>query len=271
MDHDAHLFSPVTAALAHPDDPSERQSRTASPSLLIVSLPKSGTVFLNHTFHAGLGLENRPLCNGYFPADVLALDRVRSFVADGGCVAASHLPASPVNLQLLDALVPRWVVHLRDPRASLLSWVHHIRGLHAAGHDEMLLLITPAPPRSVLDGDLDACIEWHIDGYFRAAVGWLTAWTAAADARPDRVLLTEFAELVHEEEPLCRRIAAFTGFDLGAYRHSAPPRSAATHFRNGELDEWARVFTRAQIARTTALIPPALARRFGWRMEQAAD
>jgi hypothetical protein len=255
-------------SLAAGDGAPESPPAPPPPSLLIVSLPKSGTVFLNATFHSSLGLANRPLCNGYFPADVLALDRVRGFVADGGAIAASHLPASPVNLQILDALVPRWVVHLRDPRASLLSWVHHIRGLHAAGHDEMLLLVTPAPPVSVLEGPLPACIAWHIDGYFRAAVAWVRAWTAATDARADRVLLTEFAALAHAEEPLCRRIAAFVEHDPARYQHRTPPRTAAAHFRNGALDEWARAFTPAQIAASTALIPPDLARRFGWRMDQ---
>ena len=237
----------------------------ATPSLLIVSLPKSGTVYLNSLFRKGLNLENTQLCNGYFPADVVALERLRRFVERGGLIAATHLPASAVNLQLLDALLPRWVVHVRDPRSSLLSWVHHVRRLWTEGHGEPLRQVTPSPPEPVLGSALGTCIDWHIEHYYRAAVAWTEAWVAAADARGGkRVLLTEFAALRQDEAALCRRIAAFAGFDPALYQHQPPEKTMAAHFRRGELAEWAQVFTPAQIAHTSAMIPPALSKRFGW-------
>jgi DNA-binding transcriptional LysR family regulator len=44
----------------------------------------------------------------------------------GGYVAQSHLAPSLENLQILQHYRLKTVLHLRDPRQALLSWVHHI-------------------------------------------------------------------------------------------------------------------------------------------------
>ena len=86
---------------------------------------------------------------------------------------------------------------------------------------------------------LGACIDWHIEHYDRSTVAWTEAWVAAADARGGkRVLLTEFAALRQIEAALCRRIAAFAGFDPALYRHRLPEKTAAAYsvaasWRNG--------------------------------------
>jgi len=142
------------------------------PSLLIVSLPKSGTVYLNAALGRNLGLEHMMVCSGYFPSDHLSFDRLDTFVSRGGYIAASHIDPNPANLQLLQALLPRWVVHFRDPRASLLSWVHHVRRLYQEGRVVDLLRFAPVPPEPVLTGDIEQCIDWHIGTFFKQAIDW---------------------------------------------------------------------------------------------------
>lgn len=234
------------------------------PGLLIISAPKSGTVYLNTVLQRTLVLENTSLCNGYFPHDHLSLERLHDFAARDGRIASSHLDPSPGNLNLLRALLPRWIVHLRDPRACLLSWVHHVRRLHHEGRHLLLLRVTPTPPPAVLEASLLDCIEWHIGRFYEPLVAWTEAWVNVARAEPDRILLTEYAALHADEGALCQQMAAFVGYAPERYRHQTAARTMETHYRVGELAEWRRVFTPDQIRRTTAILPPALCRRFGW-------
>jgi hypothetical protein len=234
------------------------------PSLLVISAPKSGTVYLNTVFQRSLGLRNVGLCNGYYPRDYVSIDRLHRFATDGNQVASSHLDPNPTNLHMLTTLLPRWVVHVRDPRACLLSWVHHVRRLQKEGRHMDLLRVTPTPPASVLNGTLTDCIDWHIDRFYRPLIAWIEAWVEVASASPNRVMLTEYAALHDDEEALCREIAAFVGYPPSSYRHRAAARTMATHFRSGELHEWQHVFTRDQIRRTTAMLRPELCQRFDW-------
>lgn len=234
------------------------------PSVLVVSAPKSGTVYLNRTLERSLGLKNMRLCHGYFPHDHVSVEQLHDFVTKGGYIAATHIDPSPANWHLLDALLPRWIVHVRDPRASLLSWVHHVRRLHREGRQLDLMRVCPTPPVSVLAGNLGHCIDWHIDRFYRSLVAWIGSWVDVAAAWPHRVLLTEFAALHDNEQALCQDMAAFVGHAPSRYRHRATPRTMATHFRVGALDEWQHVFTPEQCRRTTAMLPLELCQRFGW-------
>lgn len=236
------------------------------PNLLIVSLPKSGTVYINTLLLRSLGLEQACFCNGYFPRDMLSLDRLQHYATRGGTIASTHLDPSATNLQLLASFIPRWIVHIRDPRAALLSWVHHVRRYHQEGEAFSLLRITPKPPEAILAGELGGCIDWHIDHLYGAMVDWIEAWLDAARGAPDHILVTEYASLLFDEEALCRKMAGFAGCDLSAYAHRPPAKTMDVHFRNGELNEWQRGFTRDQIERTSAMIRPALAASFGWEL-----
>ena len=250
-----------------------RKLRTAPAkrsSLFIVSVPKSGTVYLNRALGRSLGLRNARLCHGYFPQDHICVERLHEFVTIGGCIAASHIDPSPANLHLLDALMPRWVVHVRDPRASLLSWAHHTQRLHQEGRQLDLMRVCPTPPVSILAGNLRDCIDWHIDRFYRPLVAWIGAWVEVADAWPHRVLLTEYAALHDDEQALCREIADFIGHASSRYRHRTAARTMANHFRAGALDEWQHVFTTEQIRHTTSMLPPELCQLFDWPCDMCA-
>lgn len=239
------------------------------PSILVVSVPKSGTVYLNSTLGDSLGLRNVQLCNGYFPQDHVSVDRLHRFVSRGGYIASTHLDPSPANLHLLETLLPHWIVHVRDPRASLLSWVHHVRRLHREHEQLALMRVCPTPSDSVLTASLLDCIDWHIDRYDRPLVAWISAWVQVADAWPHRVLLTEFTALHDDDRALCQEMAAFVGYAPTRYRHRPAARTMANHFRVGALNEWQQVFTRDQVRRTTAMLAPEQCQRFDWPFEGA--
>lgn len=234
-----------------------------NPSIFLVSIPKSGTVYLNAALRVGLGLPNVMISNGYFPEDQLNLAALPGFMA-GGQIAPAHIDPSPTNLQFLDAFVAKWIVHVRDPRSVVLSWIHHVARYHGSGQGDLLYRVTPVPPQSYHALPMSARVDWTIRYFLPCVVIWMTDWMRIADASPARILVTEYQELLEDETALIDRILDFIGIDRGRYRHVPPDKTMAAHFRTGTTDEWRQVFTPSQTEACGRLIPPALKARFGW-------
>src|ERR1700683_4017772 len=72
--------------------------RVDLPSILVVSIPKSGTVFTNQMLSRGLSLESTSVSFGYFPHYLVDIPKLLPFI-EGGKVASAHFDPSPVNLQ----------------------------------------------------------------------------------------------------------------------------------------------------------------------------
>lgn len=234
------------------------------PSILMVTIPKSGSVYINHALSNGLGVENLILSNRYFPEDQLYLDAIDEF-ARGGRIVSAHINASAVNLQILNAFVPRWIVHFRDPRSVLLSWVHHQIGLAKdKSRSRLLLHVTPAPPAGFEGWALERSIDWHIDHFLPSVNQWMLEWLAVADRLPNNMLLTEFSSLKQDERAYFHRVLSFLGIDPSRFKHLPPERDAKVHFRTGQVDEWRHALTPDQLRRVNASLPSALIERFGW-------
>lgn len=163
---------------------------------------------MNAMLRDGLGLENFIVSNRYFPVDQLNLDAMPEF-AKGGYVASAHIDASPENLQILDEFVPRWMVHFRDPRSVLLSWVHHIERLAGEQRYVDMLRVCPVPPRELHDWSFERRIDWHLDNFLPRVISWMIDWLDAAKRLKDRVLITEFSALREREEKHAADIVEF--------------------------------------------------------------
>ncbi|MFZ5781001.1 MAG: sulfotransferase domain-containing protein [Pseudomonadota bacterium] len=256
---------PVSSAARNPDvvpaPPAEKPRQTFS--VLIVTIPKSGTVYMNTMFREGLGLDNCILSNRYFPEDQLRLEAMPEF-AKGGYFASAHIDASAQNLQLLDEFVPKWIVHFRDPRSVLLSWLHHVERLTKEGKHVELLRLCPAPPRELHGWTFERRIDWHIDHFLPHVVQWMTNWLDVCARWPGRILVTEFASLKEHEDEHSARILEFLEIDRSLYVHRSPEKAMDVHFRTGTYDEWRQVFTSQQVKRASEMIPDRLSKRFGW-------
>ncbi len=230
-------------------------------SIFLVTLPKSGTVFLYSLFEASLGRPHlRPMV-GYFPHSTLSPDTMRKF-ATGRIVASSHSDPSPENLRVFDDLGMRWVVHVRDPRAAILSWVHHverpdIREKHAERH---------GLSEEYFASSLTDKIEFHINHRFREMLWWLDAWKQVIDSPQyrDRILLTRYEDMHGNDEAFARKLLGWFGFNPDIPLKLPPKTLMKSHFRSGRIAEWREAFSPDQVARATAMIDPAIYQRFGW-------
>jgi hypothetical protein len=244
--------------------------RSPVPSLLLNTLPKSGSVFMMHTLSETLGCGRLHLGNMYSLIDQVSLEKMQAF-SKGGWVAQDHLAPSLENLQILQHFGCAMVLHVRDPRQAMVSWLHHLDRVYREQGEEPLLLVAPRPPSGYFTWDFTNKIDWQIDHYLPQVIDWLVRWLAVHDSGEIPILLTDYGELSGDAGRLCRRICRFYGIAVDGLHFVDIPKTIANHFRLADDEEWLRVLDPAQIERVNALLPVELACRFGWLHTAARD
>jgi hypothetical protein len=243
--------------------------QTCRDGILLNTMPKSGSVYMQRSLAKILNGRTLDVGNRYALIDQIGLRDARALIS-GGCVAQSHLAPSLENLQILQHYKLKVVLHLRDPRQALLSWVHHIDWVAGGSDaDEHLLYCTPRPPAAYFAFSLARKIDWQIENYLPQLVAWLTRWMAVVDLKTIPILITHQDALRTDERVLFDTILAFHQLHVDYALPNLPRTLADTHFRRADPTEWQRTFTREQAMRATALIPLSLRQRFGWGDPQA--
>ena len=238
--------------------------QTCRDGILLNTMPKSGSIYIQKSLAKILNCRTLDFGNRYALIDQIGIRDARVLVG-GGYVAQNHLAPSLENLQVLQHYKLKMVLHLRDPRQALLSWVHHIDWLSSRDDaEEMLLYCTPQPPLAYFKDTLAGKIDWQIENYLPQLTDWVTRWLAVADAGTIPILITHQDALRTDEKALFDSILAFHGLDADYALPHLPRTLEDTHFRRAEPKEWQSTFTVEQARRTTALIPRALRQRFGW-------
>lgn len=235
----------------------------ALPGVLVITLPKSGTVYTQAKLTRSFGLRLRQVCHGGFP--VAALDPVAlSVLARGGRLAMSHADASPANIAAIRASGLRPVLHLRDPRPAMLSMLHHMRTYQADDNlRHFLARIGLAFPPGFHTAPFSAQLDSMIAHYLPASITWITDWLAAEATLGPCLLTTRYETLAGQEGAYLRAICAHVGLpSTDAFAEVA--RDGAAHFRQGDDSEWRRVLAPAQVDAATACLPAALRARMDW-------
>jgi hypothetical protein len=238
--------------------------QTRRESILLNTMPKSGSVYVLKSLAKILELRTMYIGNQYGLIDQIDVRDALIFNA-GSFVSTNHLAPSPENLQILQHLNLKMVLHLRDPRQALLSWVHHLHYI-TGGSDrsEQLLYFTPRPPFGYFEFPLSRQIDWQIENYMPQLVAWATRWVEIADRGTIPILITQQNDLRLEEKAFFDAILAFYQIDLDYDLPNIAKTLDETHFRKADPMEWRQTFTPDQAIRATSLISDSLSTRFGW-------
>lgn len=245
--------------------PRRRSNRqTCGDGILLNTMPKSGSVYIQKSLTKILGCRSVEFGNRYALIDQIGIRDAKALLG-GGCVVQNHLAPSLENLQVLQHFGLKMILHLRDPRQALLSWVHHLDWV-SAGNDasEHLLYCAPRPPAAYFASPFAGKIDWQIEHYLPQLIDWVTRWVAIADSGVIPILITHQDQLRTDERGLFDSILAFHRLEFDYALPNLPRTLADTHFRRADPTEWRRTLTPEQAARATALIPSSLRRRFGW-------
>ena len=226
-------------------------------AFLLTSLPKSGTVYLQNWIQLMLrnhassmndpsAINNPSAINigaSTFPEDILDLSKILD-ILDKKSLGVGHFNCSAQNIQVIEELKIPVIVHTRDPRSSLLSWIHHSKRLIKEGQEVQLLRNTPKPPSALFSESLAIIIDWHLDNYLPIQCRWISEWKKYA-ARTPLIQIKTFRELKENPLQYFASICEFIGTNEAKIL-TAPNPKDGVHFRKGLIDEWKDVFSKSQ-------------------------
>jgi len=260
-EHKAYLETGVAAGLW--PDAGTRAAQEAAiergiPSILLATLPKSGSLYLWSTIAKSL---EAPMFRVALPRGPTEDELVPGLVdvfAKGGLCAQQHLSPSPENIEILKARgIKRMLLHIRDPRQATVSWwLYNLR-------------IGASRPRERSRAE----IEEHLwSAYFAPAAKWVTDWIEIVDRDPDISIMLSTQEQLSADAPgLVGSILDFFGVPSARYSLDIAAKTDATHFRKGSKDEWLGFFSEDFKRRSTDLVPNDIAERFGWNTVRASE
>lgn len=232
-------------------------------SILVISIPKSGTVYINRMLSLGLRMPSVSVGLDYFPNDLADYRKVEAF-ASGGYVASAHFSASEQNLRILGSNLDRWVVHIRDPRSVVLSLTHHLDG-QARLNPRLLLAMAPAPPASFATMSLEQKLSWTVANHLHNIVNWIRGWREVIASESGKIQLMTYEELHRDEVDYAQRLLDFFEIPHSAYRQPKLKRTIEyTHFRRGMLAEWRSAFGPSLIMESNHIIGKDLLDWFNW-------
>jgi len=242
-----------------------RKSR--SPSILIITLPKSGSMFIHNSLARRCGLHPIPTGDHGFPFSVLDELKLKKF-AIGCAIDQAHYMPSTKNLSLLKKHhINKIVVHFRDPRQALVSWVHYADKFHT-DHD-LFAYEDIDIPLDYFEKSFEEKIDIMIELYYPWFVAFVDRWLAYE--REDipkwgiEVRFTEFRKMKNDPDSFFNEICEFYEINQeGLRQNRINPQGAHSHDRKGELEEWRQVFTPDQIRKTSAVITSEMVEKFGW-------
>lgn len=239
-------------------------------AILLNTLPKSGSIYISRGLMNILGSGFMYIGNEYGLIDQICPRAAQRFAA-GGFLSQNHLSPSPENVQMLQHFGLKTVVHIRDPRQSMLSWLHHLdRVTGGDDNSAALLLFAPRTPPGYFKLSMEEKIDWQIDNYMGQQVSWIARWLEIADAGRIPILVTHYESLRIDERSLFDSILDFYGLRVSYTLPKLAKTLAATHYRRADPDEVGTTFTLAQLERATALIPGWMMDRFGWNRSGAS-
>ena len=229
-------------------------------SIVFNALPKSASTYCYEVLRRSCGLLESSITGGGFPYEAIMWERFFRF-AGGGCIVHDHIDANPANLFFLRRLPVVLIVHVRDPRQTILSWAHHLKRSSARTMEPHTIL---ALPLSWWDHSLPSQLDTLIDQHLPVFVRWIEAWVAASEGGQADVIFTQFEKMVADPDGFFSELAKRCGLKEDALTERPVLEEPMFQFRAGQVDEWRSVFSSQQIDRANAAVPDALLARFGW-------
>ncbi len=231
-------------------------------SLMLVTLPRSGSVYLWRTLAEGLGLPMVRTSLSNFPDDHLVPAQL-GYLTEHGGVSQEHLDAKPETVTRLKDVGLTPVVNVRDPRQAMISWLHYLDAEFQTHGRKMFFQDTPENWAAF---SFEEKADWCVDNHLPKLVSWIDGWLAAEEHLPG-LLFTTFEDMKADESGFFDRLLDHWGIEPAAFSHphlDEATRRETANFRSGQTDEWVAAFSDDQKARASAIIPAAMKSRFSW-------
>ena len=216
------------------------------------------------TLENSLGYTHKTFSAEYIPVDQINFYLLAGFYWDGGKLSKQHFDASDLNIRILKMFTKKMVLHLRDPRDVLLSWVHHMNFVKKQGLD--LFYFDPQPPAGYYNLSFSEQIDWNIENFLPNSIDWINKWLKVKeqeDLSEDglNILITTHDELVKDELGLYSKILSFYGIPSNQLKFEPAKKNDEVRFRQGTKGEWHTALTERQKKRVSEIIPDSLLKK----------
>ncbi len=237
------------------------------PPIFISTLPKSGSIYILSTIRSTLNLDLQNYTSGEFPYSYINYKNIKKW-ANPGYINLEHISADPINLRLINFYCDRMVIHTRDPRQAVLSWVHFLPKMYENEKESLFARMSLQVPKDYFEWEFPERLDWYLKHNFQPWVEWIQKWV---DAEEDpnfktKILFTSHQELAENPKELFLKISRFYDLPDHHFMNMQLPKKkeGQLHFRKGLVNEWLEVFTEEQKELTSNFISDDLKSRFGW-------
>ncbi|WP_419779733.1 hypothetical protein [Maridesulfovibrio sp.] len=234
---------------------------------LFISMPHSGSTYISKKVAESINSSWLPVHAGYeLRESLLDWTKLNKSIRENG-VSICHIPSSRINNIVLRQHVSRCIVHIRDPRQSILSWIHKIEIKLNNKEYDWFERIIPALPERYLTMSLEDKLWCHLENEFTQRVEMVQGWMNYQDSEesPVRIFFTTHQELKEFPELLFSIILHYfnlsaTGVNLEINRRD----NRKYNFRKGSSNEWMDIYSEEQKEYADKRLPENIKIRFGW-------
>ena len=242
-------------------DRAKRELRWDLPPIMLNTVEKSGSVFIRQALVRGLGMPKGSIDvrEIRWPLREVSEDLLKEKIEDR-CVIQGHFFPYTDNIAVFSRNLDKIILNFRDPRASTLSYYHHVNKREELRHYENPL------PDKYWEMSEEEKLNYQIEHYIPSVIKWINMWKEIENNKDYniRFLWTTCEELVRDPDGLFKRILDFYEIQHERFAPPLPPKIGVNNFRKGDNTEWQRVFSSAQKERCRFLIPDEFFDEYGW-------
>jgi len=234
------------------------------PSIFVVTLPKSGTVFIGQSLRQSLGYDfTNTLVTPVFTKNIIWPTMAWDFQR-GRMVSVSHMQPDTTNIAGIKRVgIKKGVLHIRDPRAALHSWLHFRNSIAKAQAGNIRPGDVGLPVvAEFLALPVEGQIDTLIDSFYEPAVHWIDAWMQVLE----RDSKLEFLVMTHDllrtdDKAYFAEVMNFYGLSATIIGRSPKPSSSLPE--SGVSLEFPPTSAhRNRLSRPSPTIPPFAPRKY---------
>ncbi len=237
--------------------------------LFLNALPQSGTFYISETLCDYYHMQTYRVSKRTFPKDRIFENAFSRFIDQSHVrMVVAHADPSEENIDLLHRELGQWILHVRDPRDALISWVDFVD--RHQQHAYTLGRVPPLPPTDYFDWNREAKINWQIEHFYTFSIQWLEQWVDILDSHPELdVKVTSFERMV--KDPL------LFFQDLVVYYEGDPLKfseedvleiwKSVFYFDQTDVGIWRDALTSEQRKKVNGLLSNRLLDVFNWEVD----
>jgi hypothetical protein len=238
-----------------------------NPTIFLNAPPQSASTYLYNSLTTGLNYKcfNQPLLyGGIFPKKSIVTHWAQESL-NGHYVWQDNVEASEINLLIIEQYFKRIVLHFRDPRQCIFSWIHHFPNvMHEVRAITLkkLLNIDDTFFSKTIEQQIDHLIETRFLHYIEYYKNWLNVLNSGK--YKIKFLVTLFEEVLIKPNDVLKRILDFYEINETSFVYPKIPIHGQQNFRGNSTEGWQKVFTEKQKRKTSMLIPQEMKTKFNW-------